>query len=73
MAIGVIDMNGAVSWDVIREALSLGRWRRRRSPLARTSTSKAGARPKSAGVARIVSNGQFHRDMVALIDRYRRR
>ena len=74
MAIGIIDMNGAVSWDVIREALSRAdAVSCRRSPLARTWTSKAAARRKPLGVTRIVSNGQFHSDMAGLIDRYRRR
>ena len=74
VAIGIIDMNGAISWDVIREA---------------QSKEDAGAVPtlafgphvdiegrraaKTAGVTRIVSNGQFHTDMAGLIERYRRR
>ena len=48
MAIGIIDMNGAISWDVIREAqCAMGtRDSRRRSPLARMWTSRAGVRLK---------------------------
>ena len=74
VAIGVIDMNGAVSWDVIRETLS-----RADDRLAPTLAfgphvdieSRRAA--KAAGITRIVSNGQFHSDMMGLIDRYRRR
>ena len=74
VAIGIIDMNGAVSWDVVREALS-----RAESGLAPTLAfgphvdveSRRAA--KAAGITRIVSNGQFHSDMAGLIARYRRR
>ena len=74
VAIGVIDMNGTVSWDVIREALS-------RADGGIVPTLAFGPHvdidgrraAKAAGVTRIVSNGQFHGDMAGLIDRYRRR
>ena len=74
VAIGVIDMNGDVSWDVIREALS-----RAGADLAPTlafgpHVDVEGRRAaKAAGVTRIVSNGQFHSDMAGLIERYSRR
>jgi len=72
VAIGIIDMNGAISWDAIREVrsgedggpvptLAFG-------PHVDAENRRAA---KAAGVTRIVSNGQFHRDMAALIDRYR--
>ena len=73
VAIGVIDMNGAVAWDVIRNALA-----RADGGLAPTlafgpHVDIEGRRAaKAAGVTRIVSNGQFHSDMTGLIDRYRR-
>ncbi|MCC2626632.1 MAG: response regulator receiver protein [Thermomicrobiales bacterium] len=73
VAIGIIDMNGAISWDVIREAGS-----RVDSGLAPTlafgpHVDIEGRRAaKAAGVTRIVSNGQFHTDTVGLIERYRR-
>jgi hypothetical protein len=73
VAIGIIDMNGAVSWDVIRKAPSPGR-----AGLAPTiafgpHVDVEGRRAaKAAGVTRIVSNGQFHSDMAGLIERYRR-
>jgi hypothetical protein len=74
VAIGIIDMNGAVSWDVISEAHS-----RADGGVAPTlafgpHVDVEGRRAaKAAGVTRIVSNGQFHSDTAGLIDRYRRR
>jgi PleD family two-component response regulator len=73
VAIGIIDMNGAVSWDAIREARS----REEREfvptlafgPHVDIENRRAA---KNAGVTRIVSNGQFHSDMAGLIERYRR-
>jgi hypothetical protein len=74
VAIGIVDMNGVVSWDVIREELSrpngdgvptLGF-----GPHVDSENRRAA---KAAGMTRIVSNGQFHSDMVGLIERYRRR
>ena len=73
VAIGVIDMNATVSWDVIREALSRGDGRLAPTlafgPHVDIENRRAA---KAAGVTRIVSNGQFHSDMMGLIDRYRR-
>jgi hypothetical protein len=73
-AIGIIDMNGPVSWDVISGTLSRG-------DIALAPTLAFGPHvdvesrraAKSAGITRILSNGQFHGDMVALIERYRQR
>ena len=72
-AIGIIDMNGPLAWDILESELaSLG-------PIVPTlafgpHVDVAGRRAaKAAGVTRIVSNGQFHQDMPGLIDRYRRR
>ena len=73
VAIGVIDMNGPVSWNVISEALS--RPDRELVPTLAFGphVDIEGRRDaKAAGVTRIVSNGQFHSDMAGLIDRYRR-
>jgi hypothetical protein len=72
-AIAIIDMNGSVAWDVLGEALA--------DPLSLPPILAFGPHTdvdnrraaKSAGVSRIVSNGQFQREMVGLIDRYRRR
>jgi hypothetical protein len=70
--IGIIDMNGPVSWDVLTE--SLNSHERTVPTLAfGPHVDVEGRRAaKAAGVTRIVSNGQFHQDMNALIDRYRR-
>jgi hypothetical protein len=74
VAIGVIDMNGAVSWDVIREALSPADGHLAPTLAFGPHVDSEGRRAaKAAGVTRIVSNGQFHSDMMGLIDRYRRR
>ena len=74
VAIGIIDMNGAISWNVIGEELS----RANRDgvptlafgPHVDIENRRAA---KAAGVTRIVSNGQFHDDMAGLIERYSRR
>jgi hypothetical protein len=72
-AIGILDMNGAIDWEALAEALrelddapptlAFG-------PHVDVENRRAA---KAAGITRIVSNGQFHSDMGALIDRYRRR
>jgi hypothetical protein len=74
VAIGIVDMNGAVSWDVIREGLSApngdGVPTLAFGPHVDVESRRAA---KASGVTRIVSNGQFHSDMASLIERYRRR
>ena len=73
IVLNVIDMNGAVSWDVIREALSRADGDVVPTLAFGPHVDIEGRREaKSAGVTRIVSNGQFHSDMAGLIDRYRR-
>ncbi len=72
-ALGILDMNGAIAWDMVHDALSglssapptlaFG-------PHVDVVNRRAA---KAAGVTRIVSNGQFSADMAAIIDRYRRR
>jgi hypothetical protein len=70
-AIGIVDMNGAVDWEAIRVLLQ-------RPSLVPTlafgpHTDVADRRAaKTAGIARIVSNGQFQAEMATLIERYRR-
>jgi methylmalonyl-CoA mutase cobalamin-binding subunit len=74
VTIGIIDMNGHVSWTVIGEALS--RPDRELVPTLAFGPHvdiEGRRNAKAAGVTRIVSNGQFHSDMAGLIDRYRRR
>jgi hypothetical protein len=72
-AIVIIDMNQATDWDLIARAL-----REASAPpptLAFGPHVDADGRraAKRSAIDRIVSNGQFHREMVALIERYRRR
>lgn len=72
VAIVVIDMNGPVEWDALREALGAA------DPPPTLAfgphVDVEGRRAaKLAGIDRIVSNGQFDREMVSLIERYRRR
>jgi hypothetical protein len=73
-AIGIIDMNGPVSWDVVSEALGRGDVELAPTlafgPHVDVESRRAA---KAAGITRIVSTGQFHRDMVGLIERYRHR
>jgi hypothetical protein len=66
-AIGIIDMNGVVDWAALANA------QRCVPTLAFGPHTDAGNRraAKSAGITRIVSNGQFHSEMAQLIDRYR--
>jgi hypothetical protein len=74
VAIGIIDMNGTVSWAVISEALSRPDGECVPTLAFGPHVAIEGRRQaKAAGITRIVSNGQFHRDMAGLIDRYRRR
>jgi hypothetical protein len=73
LAIGIIDMNGAVSWNVIQEELSRPNEDRVPTLAFGPHVDVEGRRSaKAAGVTRIVSNGQFHSDMAGLIERYRR-
>lgn len=72
VAIGIIDMNGAVSWDVIAEGLQSIHTA---VPVLAFGSHKDVENlraAKDAGVTRVVSNGQFSREMGDLIERYRR-
>ena len=74
VAIGIIDMNGAISWDAIREAQSRGNVGLAPTLAFGPHVDIEGRRAaRAAGVTRIVSNGQFHNDTAGLIERYRRR
>jgi hypothetical protein len=67
--LGLVDMNVGVDWDAIATL-------RERGPVVPilvfgSHLDVEGRRAaKAAGVRRIVSNGDFHRDMVALVQRY---
>jgi hypothetical protein len=73
VAIGIVDMNRTVSWDVIHEGISGAIGGVVPTLAFGPHVDVDGRRAaKAAGVTRIVSNGQFHADMASLIDRYRR-
>ena len=71
-AIGIIDMNGPVDWTVLSDALRASEhW----PPLLAFGPhvdAKQMRAARAAGITRVVSNGQFNREMVTLIERYRR-
>lgn len=71
-AIGIIDMNGAVDWDSIATVLAEEPGFPPTLGFGAHVDVETRRSAKVAGVTRIVSNGDFHRDMAALIERYRR-
>jgi hypothetical protein len=72
-AIGIIDMNGAVDWDTLKAALPQNDAKPPTLAFGPHVDVENRRLAKGAGISRIVSNGQFHREMSELIDRYRRR
>jgi hypothetical protein len=70
-AIGIIDMNGAVDWPLLAERLA-GRsaWPPTLGFGPHTDAASRRA-AKAAGLTRVVSNGKFHAEVAALIERYR--
>ena len=70
--LGVIDMNAVIDWALVRALVDDPETI---TPLLAFGphTDVEGRRAaKTAGVDRLVSNGEFHRDMVALVRRYAR-
>ncbi|MGH2614412.1 MAG: hypothetical protein ACRDJC_04175 [Thermomicrobiales bacterium] len=72
-AIGIVDMNGPVAWDTLKDALAGTANAPPTLAFGPHVDAESRRAAKAAGVSRIVSNGQFHRETVPLIDRYRRR
>ena len=69
-ALGIVDMNAGIEWAVIARVTAAGR-----TPILAFGShlDVEGRRAaKAAGVTRVLSNGDFHRDMVALVERYAR-
>lgn len=69
VALGIIDMSAGVEWELIRELRAEGN----ETPLLAfgSHTDVDGRRAaKAAGVTRIVSNGEFHHELVPLVRRY---
>ena len=63
-------MNAGIEWAVIARVTAAGR-----TPILAFGShlDVEGRRAaKAAGVTRVLSNGDFHRDMVALVERYAR-
>ncbi len=68
--LGIVDMGTGVDWATVKE---LTGETGPASPILvfGSHLDVAGRRAaKAAGVARVVSNGDFHRDLVALVQRY---
>jgi hypothetical protein len=71
VAIAVIDMNGPIDWESLRKGL--GATAVPPTLAFGPHVDVEGRRAaKMAGIDRIVSNGQFDREMMPLIERYRR-
>lgn len=71
-AIGIIDMNGAVAWNTLKGALQQIDTAPPTLAFGPHVDIENRRLAKDAGITRIVSNGQFHREMRELIERYRR-
>jgi methylmalonyl-CoA mutase cobalamin-binding subunit len=72
IALAIIDLNGEVDWKVIEPVLRdehLGVPVLAFGPHVDAEKLRAA---KAHGVTRVVSNGQFHQDLVSLVQRYRR-
>jgi hypothetical protein len=70
--LGIVDMAAGVDWQAI--ATITGDDRAAPLLVFGSHLDVDGRRAaKAAGVRRVVSNGDFHRDMVALVQRYARR
>lgn len=69
--LGVVDMGAGVDWEAVATVTGEGT----KTPVLvfGSHLDVDGLRAaKAAGVRRVVSNGDFHRDMVALVKRYAR-
>jgi hypothetical protein len=67
VVLGIVDINAGVDWTVITKVSKCG------VPILAFGShlDVDGMRSaKNAGVTRVVSNGDFHRDMVKLVNRY---
>ena len=70
--IAIIDMNGKVVWDAVASALREDGALPPVLGFGSHTDVETRRAAKAAGVDRIVSNGQFHADMVGYVQRYRR-
>lgn len=72
IALAIIDLNGDIDWQVIEPVLrdaTLGIPVLAFGPHVDADKLRAA---KAHGVTRVVSNGQFHQDLIPLVQRYRR-
>lgn len=70
--IAIIDMNGKVDWEAITTALRDDDTLPPVLGFGSHTDVETRRAAKAAGVDRIVSNSQFHADMVGYVQRYRR-
>lgn len=70
--LGIIDMSVGVDWNRIRELTAAPGGAPPLLAFGPHVDVEGRRAAKAAGVTRLVSNGEFHRDMVALVRRYAR-
>ena len=68
--LGILDMNGEVDWSTIEAVVEDAAVRTPILAFGPHVDVDGRRAAKEAGVRRIVSNGEFHRDMVGLVRRY---
>lgn len=71
-ALVIIDMNLDIAWDEIKELMQQDRSHLPVLGFGPHVDIEGRRAAKQAGLTRIVSNGEFHRDMAGLIRRYAR-
>jgi FixJ family two-component response regulator len=71
-ALAIVDMNMRPDWDAIRSAIESGTISLPILGFGPHVDVEGRRAAKQAGLTRIVSNGEFHRDMAGLIRRYAR-
>ena len=70
--LGIVDMNAGIDWEIVRslvDDLDVATPILAFGPHLDVANRRAA---KAAGVDRLVTNGEFHRDMVGLVRRYAR-
>jgi len=72
VALVIIDMNLDIAWDEVGEMMQSGQALPPVLGFGPHVDIDGRRAAKKAGLTRIVSNGEFHRDMAALITRYAR-
>ena len=70
--LGVIDMNAPVDWALVRALVDDPETATPLLAFGPHTDAEGRRAAKAAGVQRLVSNGEFHRGMVALVRRYAR-